>query len=223
MGHRGRAAAVAATVLAGLAALSSAGQAGSPEAAAGPTALFFGDSLINGTGAVPRRPVEVREVADRMGWHAYVDAYGGTGYTTGGVHGHTYLDRLRHDHAMSRKYDVVILEGGTNDARHGSLMHLHDAALSTASLVRDRQPQARIVMVGGYAPPGIDTARYAAADAILAGVAKELGLQYVSQLGFSTTEEPHFLSADRFHPSDHGYDLMSRELVDALLEGLKAE
>jgi lysophospholipase L1-like esterase len=218
MGHHGRAAAVVATVLAGLAALSSAGRAGAPEAAAGPTALFFGDSLVNGTGSVPRRPVEVRSVADRMGWHAYVDGYGGTGYTTGGVHGRTYLDRLRHDHAMSRTYDVVILEGGTNDARHGSLTHLHNAAVSTVSLVRSRQPHARIVMVGGYAPPGIDTTRYAAADAILAGVAEELDVQYVSQLGFSTTDEPGFLSADRFHPSDHGYDVMGRALAAALVK-----
>jgi lysophospholipase L1-like esterase len=198
--------------------LSSAGKAGAPQVAAGPAALFFGDSLVNGTGAVPRRPVEVREVADRLGWHAYVDAYGGTGYTTGGAHGRTYLQRLRRDHAMGRHYDVVVLEGGTNDARHGSLTHLRAAAVTTVTWVRARQPHARIVMVGGYAPPGIDVTRYAAADAILAGVAQQLGVQYVSQLAFSTTDEPGFLAADRFHPSDHGYDLMGRQLAEALLQ-----
>lgn len=53
----------------------------------GPQVLFFGDSLIAGNGAVPRWPVEVRTVADRMGWSPWVDAMGGTGYTTGGRHG----------------------------------------------------------------------------------------------------------------------------------------
>jgi lysophospholipase L1-like esterase len=115
----------------------------------------------------------------------------------------------------------VVLEGGTNDARHGRLKHLRDAAVATIQLVRSRQPQARIVLVGGYAPPGIDAARYAEADTILAGVAERLRLQYVSQLRWSTNDEPGFLSADRFHPSDHGYDLMSQQLVEALKQGLK--
>jgi lysophospholipase L1-like esterase len=182
----------------------------------GPRVLFFGDSLINGTGAVPRRPVEVRVVADRLRWQAFVDAVGGTGYTTGGRHGHTYLDRLHHDHALSRQYDVIVLEGGTNDAHHGSLQHLHDAVVSTLALVRSQQPHARIVLVGAYAPPGIDPARYATTDAILTEVADELGLQYVSQLRYTTTDVPGFLSTDGFHPSNTGYDLMGRQLAEAL-------
>ncbi|MCW2601738.1 MAG: uncharacterized protein JWM02_3567 [Frankiales bacterium] len=206
---------LAAVVLVALGLLAGAGSAGAPSTPK-VTALFFGDSLIGGTGAVPRRPVEVRTAADRLGWLAVVDAVGGTGYTTGGKHGRTYLERLRHDHALDPPYDVVVLEGGTNDADHGSLTSLRSAALASVDLVRRRQPRARIVMVGAYAPAGVALDRYAQADRILAAVAQDRGLLYVSQLPFSTVTDPGFLSRDHYHPSDTGYALMGKELAAAI-------
>lgn len=192
---------------------------------AGPTehrtvrALFFGDSLIGGSGAIPHRPVQPRTTADLLGWQPVVDAYGGTGYTTGGRHGQRYLDRLKHDRYLSRSYDVIVLEGGTNDAWHGSLSRLHEAALTTIGYVRLRQPKARIVLVGGYAPHGVDLTRYRLMDAALADIADQLNLQYVSQLHFSEVTDPEFLSKDKYHPSDKGYARMGRELAAALKEG----
>lgn len=204
-----------AAVLVIVGALTGAGSAGGPQTPR-VKALFFGDSLIAGSGAVPRRPVEVRTVADRLGWLPVVDAAGGTGYTTGGRNGHRYLDRLRHDHALDSQYEVVVLEGGTNDAHHGSLPQLRTAALRTVDLVRRAEPLARIVMVGAYAPPGVELDRYVEADRILAGVAHDRGLQYVSQLPFSAVATPGFLSRDAYHPSDTGYHLMGTELATAL-------
>jgi lysophospholipase L1-like esterase len=202
-------------ILLALGMLTAAGSAGPPHTP-GVTALFFGDSLVGGAGAVPRRPVEVSTTTARLGWRSVVDAVGGTGYTTGGRHGKPYLDRLRHDHYLDTPYDVIVLEGGTNDADHGSLTGLRTAALSTVDLVRRRQPAARIVMVGGYAPAGVALERYREADRILAGVALERGLLYVSQLGFSSVTDPAFLSRDHYHPSDAGYALMGKELAAAL-------
>ncbi len=182
----------------------------------GPHVLFFGDSLIAGNGALPRRPVEVTTVADRMGWVPYVDAFGGTGYTTGGKHGRPYDDRLLHDHFLSRSYDLVVLEGGTNDAHHGRLSQLRSQALRTLDLIRAREPRARVVMVGAFAPAGVDLTRYAETDAILAGVAHDRGLQYVSQLHFSSVTDRGFLSRDHFHPSDAGYAQMGTALAAAI-------
>ena len=182
----------------------------------GPRVLFFGDSLIAGTGALPRQPVEVRTVTDRMGWVPYVDAFGGTGYATGGKHGRPYLDRLSHDHFLSRTYDLVVLEGGTNDAHFGRLSQLRLQALRTLDLVRAKEPQARVVMVGAFAPAGVDLTRYAKADAILAVVAHDRGLQYVSQLHFSSVTDKGFLSRDRYHPSDAGYEQMGLAFAAAI-------
>ena len=75
--------------------------AGPVEAEAGAVrAYFFGDSLMGGTGASPRRPVMARIAAARLGWDIEVDAWGGTGYTTSGNRP-SYLDRLRAPGALS--------------------------------------------------------------------------------------------------------------------------
>jgi lysophospholipase L1-like esterase len=213
-GGRGRVAVLAA-VLAVSSLLTSAGTAGGPPPR-GVTALFFGDSLIAGTGALSRQPVQALTAADRLGWRAVVDARGGTGYTTGGSKGRPYLERLRHDGYLRTAYDVIVLEGGTNDGHHGSLTTLYDAALRTVDFVRSRQPHARIVLVGAFAPPGVSLDRYVVVDQVLAQVALDRGLQYVSQLPYSTTTDSHFLSRDAFHPSDAGYARMGRDLAVAL-------
>jgi lysophospholipase L1-like esterase len=201
--------------LVGLTVAGSAGSAGSAQQS-GPRALFFGDSLLAGTGALPPRPVEARTAADRLGWRAVVDARGGTGYTTGGRHGRPYLTRLRTDGFLTMAYDVIVLEGGTNDAAHGSLTRLRSDALGTVDYVHRRQPHARLVLVGAYAPYGIALDRYQAVDQILAGVAHDRGLLYISQFEYSAVSDPGFLSRDHYHPSDEGYGVMGRALAESL-------
>ena len=195
--------------------LTSVGSAGGPRKPQ-VRALFFGDSLIAGTGAVPQagpgphrhRPAGLAGVRRRPRRHRLHHGRHPTGGLT--------LDRLRHDGFLTTRYDVVVLEGGTNDAAHGSLTRLRAAALTTVDFVRRRQPRARIVLVGAYAPPGVAVERYAAADQILAGVAAARGLQYVSQLHYSQSDDPAFLSRDQYHPSDAGYGLMGQDLAAAL-------
>ena len=105
-------------------------------------AYFFGDSLMNGTGSSPRRPVMARVAAARLGWDVEVDAWGGTGYTTTG-RSPGYLDRLKRPGALAGSYDVVLLEGGTNDARVRSTPEQVQAAVrEVVAHVRDRQPTA---------------------------------------------------------------------------------
>ena len=180
-----------------------------------PRALFVGDSLFVGVGATPKRPVQVRTVADLMGWRPVVDAVSGTGYTTGGRNGKPYLERLRSDRSLRHRYAAVVLEGGTNDAHHGDLAALHDRALATVDLVRRSQPTARIVLVGAFVGSGVaHHDRYVTVDRVLEQVASERGLTYVSQLHWS--DDPSILSADRFHPDDAGYALMGQEIARAL-------
>jgi lysophospholipase L1-like esterase len=207
--------AVLAAALVGLGLLTGPGTAGSPGHPQ-VRALFFGDSLVAGTGATPPRPVQVRTAADRLGWEAVVDARGGTGWTTGGSKGRPYLDRLQHDGFLKLPYDVIVLEGGTNDAHHGSPAKVREAALRTIDYVHRRQPWARIVLVGAFAPQGQPLERYQEVDTALVQVAAERGLRYVSQLHYSRLTDAGFLSRDRFHPGDAGYALMGRELAQAL-------
>jgi acyl-CoA thioesterase-1 len=198
-------------------------------ASAGPTAVpttslsayFFGDSLMAGTGAHPRRPVMARVAAAQLGWEVEVDAWGGTGYTTTGTETPGYLERLQKPGALRGRYDVVVLEGGTNDARIGSSPQQVQAALrEVVTFVRSRQPQARIVLMGAYDPPahGRQNPHRAVVDRAVQQVAAELALPFLSPIagGWSTGQPPAFLSRDGLHPTAFGYGVMGTRLAEEL-------
>ena len=203
------------------------GLAGLPASAGPPApisssvqAYFFGDSLLNGTGSSPTRPVMARVAAAQLGWEVEVDAWGGTGYTTTGQTP-GYLERLQRPGALSGDYDVVLLEGGTNDARVGSAPAQVQAAVrEVVTFVRERQPRAQVVLMGAYDPPPpgrVDPYR-SVVDGAIAEVAAELGLPFFSPIsgGWTVGQPPSFLHPDRLHPNAYGYGVMGSRLAQAL-------
>lgn len=203
------------------------GLAGLP-ASAGPSedpgpqvrAYFFGDSLMAGTGASPRRPVMARVAAARLGWSVDVDAWGGTGYTTTG-RSPGYLERLRRPGALRGTYDVVLLEGGTNDARvRSSPRQVQAAVRELVAHVQERQPQAQVVLMGAYdpPPPGRVDPHRSTVDRAIEQVAGQLGLPFFSPIsgGWTTGQPASFLDADRLHPSTRGYGVMGSRLAEEL-------
>lgn len=184
------------------------------------SAYFFGDSLMGGTGATPRRPVMARVAAAQLGWDVEVDAFGGTGYTTSGRRP-GYLERLRRPGALTGTYDVVLLEGGTNDAWTGAgPQAVRAAVLEVVAEVRRRQPQAAIVLMGAYdpPPPGRVDPRRRVVDDVIAQVAREEALPFFSPLsgGWTKGQPPSFLHPDRLHPDESGYGVMGSRLAAAL-------
>jgi lysophospholipase L1-like esterase len=181
-------------------------------------ALFFGDSLMFGTGSHPTRPIMARVAARQLGWDITVDAVGGTGYTTGGARGRPYLERLSEPGVLATPYDVVLLEGGTNDkAADPETMRARTA--ETVSYVRSRLPTAKIVLMGAYNPPGSrNDRRRVSIDAIIMAVASEQSLPYFSPISGRWTrgQGARFLCADRLHPSTYGYGVMGAHLVASL-------
>ena len=196
-----------------------------PPAAGGSSvqAYFFGDSLMAGTGAQPRRPVMARVAAAQLGWDVEVDAWGGTGWTTTGPSTPSYLERLQRPGALAGTYDVVLLEGGTNDARIGSSPEQVQAALREAvALVRERQPRATVVLMGAYDPPahGRLNPHRAVVDRALQEAAAELELPFLSPIsgGWSADQPEVFLSPDGLHPTAYGYGVMGTRLAQDLRE-----
>jgi lysophospholipase L1-like esterase len=186
----------------------------------GVSAYFFGDSLMSGTGAHPRRPVMARVAGARLGWDVEVDAWGGTGYTTTGA-SPGYLERLQRPGALAGSYDVVLLEGGTNDARvRSSSAQVQSAVREVVSLVRDRQPRAQIVLMGAYdpPPPGRADPHRRTVDEAIRDVAADLGLPFFSPLSgqWAQTQPPEFLHPDRLHPTTWGYGVMGSRLAEEL-------
>ena len=181
-------------------------------------ALFFGDSLMHGTGSHPGRPIMARVVARQLGWNITVDAVGGTGYTTGGARGKPYLERLSRKGVLSTPYDVVLIEGGTNDkaADPGTM---RERTTETVRYVRSRLPTAKIVLMGAYNPPGRRyDARRVTIDAVIRAVAIEQSLPYFSPISGHWTkgQSGRFLCSDGLHPSTYGYGVMGAHLVRAL-------
>ncbi len=189
------------------------------------SAYFFGDSLMAGTGASPRRPVMARVAASLLGWDVEVDAWGGTGYTTTGS-SPGYLDRLQRPGALSGDYDVVLLEGGTNDARVRSTPEqVRSAVRRVVAHVRGRQPRAQVVLMGAYdpPPPGRVDPHRTTVDRAIAEVAGELGLPFFSPLsgGWTKGQPPAFLHPDELHPTTRGYGVMGARLAASLDEALE--
>jgi lysophospholipase L1-like esterase len=181
-------------------------------------ALFFGDSLMNGTGSRPTRPVMARVAARALHWDVTVDAFGGTGYTTGGKKGRPYLDRLKEPGLLSSRYDVVLLEGGTND-RAADPATMHARTTETVQYVRQRLPRAQVVLMGAYDPRGRRSdPRRKGIDAVIRTVAAEQGVPFFSPIsgGWTKGQGARFLCPDGLHPSTYGYGVMGTRLTAAL-------
>lgn len=207
-----------ALLVVGLALPAATSNANAPSQSGQVRALFFGDSLMYGTGARPSRPILARVVARRLGWDITVDAVGGTGYTTGGYRGSPYLERLSKPGVLSTPYDVVLLEGGTND-KAADPATMRQRTADTVRYVRSRLPTAQIVLMGAYNPIGSRyDARRVTIDAVIRTVAVEQSLPYFSPISGQWTKGQgrRFLCPDGLHPSAYGYGVMAAHLTAAL-------
>lgn len=202
-----------ALLLAGLLALPAAGP-DDAVADAPVRALLVGDSILEGVGAKPRRPVMARVAARRLGWEVTADGVGGTGYVNSGPRpGSTYGERLARTDLAS--YAVVVVEGGHNDWRADAGL-VAERVREVVALVRDRAPDAELVLIGAYDPPGVRLRT--AVDRVVAEVADELDVAFASPIaqGWSEGLPPRFLSGDRLHPSTWGYGVLGERLALAL-------
>jgi len=181
-------------------------------------ALFFGDSLMTGTGTRPTRPVMARVAGRILGWQVTVDGWGGTGFTTGGKRGLPYRERLSAPGVLSTPYDVVLLEGGTND-RAADLDDLRDRVVETVDYVQERLPNTRVVLMGAFNPR---THRYDerrnGVDRVLREIAVERDIPFFSPLSgnWAKGQGPRFLTGDGLHPTAYGYGVMGVRLAAEL-------
>lgn len=115
------------------------------------TVLFYGNSLTTGFGIDPDKayPQLIQEKIDGLGWPFKV--------INGGVGGETSAGGLsRIDWVLQNRVDVFVLELGGNDGLRGV-----DPRTTRRNLraiirrVRDRYPEAKIILAGMQAPPNM--------------------------------------------------------------------
>jgi lysophospholipase L1-like esterase len=119
---------------------------------------------------------------------------------------------------LSPPYDVVLLEGGTND-RAADFDHLRDRVVETVDYVQERLPSARVVLMGAFNPR---THRYDErrndVDRVLREIAVEKDVPFFSPLSgnWAKGQGPRFLAGDGLHPTAYGYGVMGVRLAAEL-------
>ncbi|MCZ2838578.1 SGNH/GDSL hydrolase family protein [Modestobacter sp. VKM Ac-2985] len=174
--------------------------------------VVLGDSYTvdsaEGAGYVPL-------VSEAMGWATVLEAEDGTGYLAGGLAADPAPYRERLDDVVAGQPDLVLVQGSTNDVGH-PVAELRAAADHLYAALAARLPDARVVVLGPVAPPGVDPAGVGAVRDVLLEAAGSAGLTFIDPIAEGWLSPADGLFADPVHPNGAGYERMGTELAEAL-------
>lgn len=181
--------------------------------------LIVGDSYTEGWGATPTSKGYAYLVGEPLGWRVTSDGVGSTGYTNSGLKKQgTYEQRVQK--APARKFDLVVLQGGSNDegAKASDLELAVDATIHTA---QQRYPTARIVLMGPVDPHGSGSSSRGAVNAVLTRYARAHSLPFVNPMGerwFKPQDAADLIggpsSPAQGHPNNAGYARIAERFVE---------
>ena len=177
-----------------------------------PVVLFFGTSLTAGYGLDPEQafPSLIEKKAEAEGLPIRVVNGGLSGETTAGA-------ARRIDWVLRTPADLVVVEGGANDALRGLSP---DAARSNLeqviATIRQKQPRAKIVLVQMEAPPNFGAAYTRSFRAIYADVASKENVPLLPFLLGGVAGISSLNQADGVHPNLAGERIVADNLWKAL-------
>ncbi len=174
------------------------------------TIAVLGDSYTQGPG-LPGGPDDAWPAAlgARLGAEVVVDGVGSTGFTTAGLCAPaeiTYGQRLEADPPDA---DVVVVQGGVNDAILG---RPDEVAAAAADLLGELADVPTVVVVGPTSAPAADPSKVSTVDDALRKATEDAGRVYVP-LRDAGIE----LLDDQLHPTVPGQQRIA-ELVAAAIE-----
>ena len=178
-----------------------------------PVVLFFGTSLTAGYGLAPEQafPALIETKARQEGVPIRVVNAGLSGETTAGA-----VRRI--DWVLRTPADLVVIEGGANDALRGLSPEAARANLERLiSAVRMKQPGAKIALVQMEAPPNYGLAYTRSFRSIYADVAKKENVPLLPFLLSGVAGISRLNQADGVHPNVAG----ERIVADNVWKGLK--
>jgi acyl-CoA thioesterase-1 len=178
-----------------------------------PVVLFFGTSLTAGLGLDPEQayPSLIEKKAQAEGVPIKVINAGLSGETTAGA-----LRRI--DWVLRSPADLIVIEGGANDALRG--LPPDDARANLEQLiaaVRAKQPQVKIALVQMEAPPNFGAAYTRSFHAIYPEVAKKENVSLLPFLLDGVAGIPRLNQPDGVHPNLTG----ERIVADNVWKGVK--
>ncbi|HMI43597.1 MAG TPA: arylesterase [Gemmatimonadaceae bacterium] len=177
-----------------------------------PVVVFFGTSLTAGYGLEPEQafPVLIEKKAQSEGLPIKAINAGLSGETTAGA-------ARRIDWVLRTPADLVVIEGGANDALRGLSPDAARANLEQViAAVRRKQPSAKIVLVQMEAPPNFGAVYTRSFRTIYADIAKKEGIPLLPFLLNGVAGIPRLNQADGIHPNVAGERIVADNLWSAL-------
>ena len=188
------------------------GAASAPRTVRVPVVLFFGTSLTAGLGLDPEQafPALIEKKAAAEGLPIKVVNAGLSGETTAGA-------ARRIDWVLRTPVDMVVIEGGANDALRGLSPSAARANLERViAVVRQKQPAAKIVLVQMEAPPNLGPAYARSFRTIYSDIAKKEGIPLLPFLLDGVAGIPRLNQPDGLHPNLAGERIVADNLWRAL-------
>ena len=171
-----------------------------------PKVYFFGDSWTKGATAASGRGFPT-VVGETLGWTVQLGPdNSGAGY----VHTFDTNHALFPESAAGLpklKADLIVLEGGLNDGP-GPLTDFWDRVALTVKTLRAKAGGAPVVLVGPASPDGTVPEGLSAIDYEEAGVAKQLGIHYISPIKegwFTPSNVGGLVDPTTVHPNTAGH------------------
>ena len=178
-----------------------------------PVVIFFGTSLTAGYGLAPEQafPAMIEKRARDEGVPIQVVNAGLSGETTAGA-----VRRI--DWVLRTPADLVVIEGGANDALRGLSPDAARANLERlVSTVRTKQPRARIALIQMEAPPNYGVTYTRSFRSIYGDVAKKENVPLLPFLLSGVAGIARLNQADGLHPNVAG----ERIVADNVWKSLK--
>ncbi|WP_445381701.1 arylesterase [Robiginitalea sp. IMCC43444] len=183
------------------------------------TILFFGDSLTAGLGLDPNQafPGVIQKRLDSLGYPYTVVNAGLSGETTAS-------GKNRLDWVLRQEPAVFVLELGANDGLRGIPLSETRANLAEIiSRVREKYPDARIVLAGMQLPPNMGPEYTTEFRLIFPELAEEHQLELIPFLLLGVGGDPELNQADGIHPTEEGHRILADNVWEVLGPLLETE
>ena len=177
-----------------------------------PVVLFFGTSLTAGYGLDPAQafPSLIEKTAAADGSPITAINAGLSGETTAGA-------ARRIDWVLRTPADIVVIEGGANDALRGLSPDAAKANIERViGVIRQKQPKAKIVLVQMEAPPNYGAAYTRSFRSIYTDIAKRENIPLVPFLLAGVAGISRYNQADGVHPNLAGERIVADNIWRAL-------
>lgn len=198
---------------------------GSPDAAPAaddtsrPVVLFVGTSLTAGPGLEPEQtyPARIQEKIDSAGLPFRTVNAGVSGETAAGA-------RRRLDWLLRQRFDVVVLETGSNDMLRGTAPSATRATIQAIiDRVRQERPDVPIVLAGMMAVPNLGAEYGREFREMYVELAEENELALVPFLLEGVGGVPALNLPDGIHPNEEGHRRVAGTVWQTLEPVLRAE